>query len=248
MVTTPKVRLPLAYKVCVVIAKSFAVPMAKREWRGAEHLNQPSGIIVCPNHISQIDPFVVAHFLYDNGRPPFFLAKEAVFRIPVLGRLLTAAQQIPVYRNTGRARDAYDAGLAALRQGKTVPCYPEGTITKDPDLWPMTPKTGAARMALATKLPVIPVAQWGANELMPPYSGSFKPLPRKTVRVLAGPPVDLTDLYDRPMTTEVLREASERIVTEVTRLLEELRGQTAPAGRFDARTGERPLPRPGFDA
>ena len=60
-------------------------------------------------------------------------------------------------------------------------------------MWPMTGKTGAARVALLTKAPVIPVAQWGANVAMPPYakrsSGLF---PRKTLRVMAGPPVDLS--------------------------------------------------------
>ena len=55
--------------------------------------------------------------------------------------------------------------------------YPEGTLTRDPDLWPMTGKSGAARIALATGCPVIPVGQWGAQEILPPYAKKPRPLP-----------------------------------------------------------------------
>ena len=65
--------------------------------------------------------------------------------------------------------------------------YPEGTITKDPDLWPMIGKTGAARVALETGCPVIPIAQWGPQEILAPYSKRLRLLPPKTVHVLAGP-------------------------------------------------------------
>ena len=75
--------------------------------------------------------------------------------------------------------------------------YPEGTITRDPDLWPMTGKSGAARIALATGCPVIPVGQWGAHQLLAPYSKKPDLFPRKKIIVLAGDPVDLSDLLDR---------------------------------------------------
>lgn len=231
----PRVRLPLAYRVCVAIAKAGVVPLTRHEWRGLEHLEQPSGVIVCGNHISQVDVFCIAHALYDNGRPPFFLAKDSLFRIPFFGKLIGWADQIPVYRNTGRAVEAYRAAVAAVNSGKTVPVYPEGTITKDPDLWPMTGKTGAARIALETRAPVIPFAQWGPQEIMPPYSGQFRPFPLKTLQVVFGPPVDLSDLYDQPRTGEVVREATDRIMARITDLLEELRGEQAPAERFDLR-------------
>lgn len=231
----PRIRLPWAYRACVVIAKTAVVPLTRRVWRGTEHLDRPGGVVVCANHLSHVDFLVLAHFLYDNGRPPFFLAKESVFRTPVLGRLAALAGQIPVYRNTGRAVEAYRTAVGAIRAGKTVPIYPEGTITRDPQLWPMTGKTGAARIALETGCPVIPVAQWGPQEIMAPYSGRLRPFPRKTVTVLAGPPVDLTDLQGRPVTGEVVREATDRIVADIVRLLEELRGEPAPVERYDLR-------------
>jgi 1-acyl-sn-glycerol-3-phosphate acyltransferase len=100
----------------------------------------------------------------------------------------------------------------------------------------MTGKTGAARVALQTKCPVIPVAQWGANELLPPYAKKPRLFPRKTSRVLAGPPVDLSRFYDREMTPELLKEATETIMAAVTRLLEEIRGEKAPETPYDPRT------------
>jgi 1-acyl-sn-glycerol-3-phosphate acyltransferase len=99
----------------------------------------------------------------------------------------------------------------------------------------MTGKTGAARVALQTRCPVVPIAQWGANELLPPYSKKAYILPRKTHHVLAGPPVDLSRFYGKEMTAEVLREATEVIMAAVTRLLEEIRGEKAPATPYDPR-------------
>jgi 1-acyl-sn-glycerol-3-phosphate acyltransferase len=99
----------------------------------------------------------------------------------------------------------------------------------------MTAKTGAARVALQTRCPVIPVAQWGANELLPPYSTRPHILPRKTHHVLAGPPVDLTRFYGKEMTADVLREATEVIMAAITRLLEEIRGEKAPEAPYDPR-------------
>jgi 1-acyl-sn-glycerol-3-phosphate acyltransferase len=219
----------------VWILKPLLMVLTKRDWRGAEHFPASGGFVVTPNHISHFDPLAFAHFMYDSGRPAFFLGKDSVFRVPVVGAILRGAQQIPVYRNTGRAVDAYRAAVAAVEQGKCVGVYPEATLTRDPGLWPMVGKTGAARIALATRCPVVPVAQWGPQEMLAPYSKRPHLLPRKTMHMLAGPPVDLSDLYDRPQTAEVLREATGRIMAAITTQLEQLRGEPAPATRFDAR-------------
>jgi 1-acyl-sn-glycerol-3-phosphate acyltransferase len=209
--------------------------LTRRDWRGAEHLPASGGFVVTPNHLSHVDPLTFAHFMLDNGRPAYFLGKESVFRVPVVGAIVRGAQQIPVYRNTGRAVDAYRAAVAAVQEGKCVGVYPEATLTRDPGLWPMVGKTGAARIALTTRCPVVPVAQWGPQELLAPYSKKVRLFPRRTMHVLAGPPVDLSDLYDRPQNAEVLREATARIMAAITAQLEQLRGEKAPATRFDAR-------------
>ena len=105
-----------------------------------------------------------------------------------------AAGQIPVERLSRSAVGAFDAAVAAVRDGECVVVYPEGTLTRDPDLWPMTGKSGAARIALETGCPVIPVGQWGAQEMLPPYAKKPDLFPRKRIAMKAGDPVDLTDL------------------------------------------------------
>jgi 1-acyl-sn-glycerol-3-phosphate acyltransferase len=143
--------------------------------------------------------------------------------------------QIPVYRESTDALSAFRAAIDAVERGECVAFYPEGTLTRDPDGWPMTGKTGAARVALQTKCPVIPVAQWGANELLPPYAKKPNLLPRKTHHVLAGPPVDLSRFYDREMSPDLLKEATEVIMAAVTAQLEQIRGEKAPETPYDPR-------------
>ena len=103
--------------------------------------------------------------------------------------------------------------VAAVRHGECVVVYPEGTLTRDPAQWPMTGKTGAARIALETGCPVIPVGQWGPQQLLPPYSMRPHLLPRKHVTMRAGDPVDLSDLVALPRTPEVVQQATDGAAT-----------------------------------
>jgi 1-acyl-sn-glycerol-3-phosphate acyltransferase len=232
----PERALPRSYRGIATFLRWLLVVLTRRDWVGAEHFPSTGGFVVCPNHISHVDPFAFAHFLYDNGHPPFFLAKSEVFQIPILGRLLTWAQQIPVQRGTNQAAKAFSAAVAAVQDGKCVPIFPEGTLTRDPQMWPMTARTGAARVALTTRCPVIPVAQWGPQDIQRPYAKMLHLFPLKTMRMLAGPPVDLSDLYDRPQDGATLTEATARILDAITAQLERIRGEKAPAIRFDSRT------------
>jgi 1-acyl-sn-glycerol-3-phosphate acyltransferase len=125
--------------------------------------------------------------------------------------------------------------VAAVRSGELVVVYPEGTITRDPDLWPMVGKSGAARIALETRAPVIPIGQWGAQEVLAPYARKPDLFPRKKIEMKVGDPVDLSDLYDQERTPEVVRQATERIIATLTGLVEDVRGEKAPAERFDPR-------------
>ena len=227
---------PLAYRFVVAVVRPLLMVFTKRRWSGAEHLPREGGFVAVTNHYSHVDPFVFGHFLVDHGYSPRYLGKIEVFRIPVVGQVLRGADQIPVHRETGRASDAYRSAVTAIEAGKTVAIYPEGTLTRDPGLWPMRGKTGAARVALATRCPVIPVATWGAHDLLAPYSKRLRLLPRKAVTVRAGEPVDLHDLYDKPLTADVLADATARIMAALTRELEVIRGEKAPATRFDPRS------------
>ncbi|WP_308249776.1 lysophospholipid acyltransferase family protein [Sphaerisporangium fuscum] len=205
----------------------------KRDWRGGRNVPRKGGMIIAANHLSWTDPLLFAHFAYNNGRWPVYLAKSGVFDIPVIGTIVRKCRQIPVHRgSTDAARSLKDAEKA-LREGACVIFYPEGTITRDPDMWPMAGKTGVARLALATGVPVIPVAHWGAQELLP--YGEKKPrlFPRKTFKVLAGPPVDLSKYEGQPLRGQVLKNATSDIMAAITGQLAELRGEKAPDEPFD---------------
>jgi 1-acyl-sn-glycerol-3-phosphate acyltransferase len=120
-----------------------------------------------------------------------------------------------------------------LAEGAAVIFYPEGTATRDPDLWPMVAKTGVARVALSTGAPVIPVAHWGTYDILPYGSKKLKLFPRKTVRTVAGPPVDLSQWAGQHTSARALRAATAAIMADITKLVAELRQETPPAVPFD---------------
>lgn len=224
-----------AFNVGVPIVKSAFFSTTSRTWIDGEKIPPTGGCIVVFNHISHVDPLLAAHFVYDHGRLPRYLAKSGLFKNKALGGFLLAAGQIPVERLSRTAVGAYDAAVAAVRAGECVVVYPEGTLTRDPDLWPMTGKSGAARIALETGCPVIPVGQWGAQELLPAYARKPDLFPRKRIVMKAGDPVDLSDLVAEPRTPEVINQATDRIMAALTSLVAELRGEKAPTERFDVR-------------
>ncbi len=221
-----------AYRNVALVVRPVLFATTRREWRGVENLPTDRGYIVAANHVTQADPLTLAHFLWDNGVVPRILAKASLFTAPVIGAALRGTGQIPVQRNSSAAGQSLDAGAQAVRDGECVVVFPEGTLTREPDMWPMQGKTGVARLALTTRAPVVPVAQWGAHHLLARYGKVPHLLPRARVQVVAGPPVRLDDLYDRPQDTATLREATERVMAAITSLLEGLRGEQAPAARY----------------
>lgn len=231
----PRRDLGRSYRLVVAVMRPLLMLLTRRDWRGAENLPTAGGFVVCANHISHADPMTLGHFLLDNGHPPFFLAKSSLFTIPVLGRVIRGAGQIPVFRDSADAAAALAGAAAALREGKCIAMYPEGTLTRDPGQWPMMAKSGAARLALETGCPLVPVAQWGPQRLMSANSARLKLLPRTLIQVVAGAPLDLDDLRGRPVDALVLAEASERIMAAITELLRPLRSGEPPGQRFDPR-------------
>lgn len=212
-------------------------PWVRRDWRNQEKLPRTGGVIIAANHISNVDPLALGQFLAYSGRWPRFLAKASLFRGRVLGGLLKRAGQIPVERASRESRNALQAARDALLAGRAVVVYPEGTITRDPQLWPMRGKTGVVRLALETGCPVIPVGQWGAQDIMyGPRIELPKLLPRKTFQLIVGDPVPLDDQGDGTPTAEQLQAAADRVMTAITELVAELRGEPAPEGRYDPRS------------
>ncbi|GAA2331449.1 1-acyl-sn-glycerol-3-phosphate acyltransferase [Streptomyces caniferus] len=230
-------RIGFWYRLAAVICKPPLLVLFRRDWQGMEHIPADGGFITAVNHNSYLDPLSYAHYQYNTGRVPRFLAKAGLFKSGFVGLMMRGTGQIPVYRETTDAANAFRAAVSAIDKGECVAFYPEGTLTRDPELWPMQGKTGAARVALLTKAPVIPVAQWGANDAMPPYATEKKLrlFPRKTLRVKAGPPVDLSAYYGQEPTAEVLRVVTDVIMAAVTEQLAGLRGEPAPAEPYDWR-------------
>ncbi|WP_026555280.1 lysophospholipid acyltransferase family protein [Arthrobacter sp. 35W] len=204
-----------------------------KTWEGLEKLPAGKGFIVCPNHCTEIDPIVVGHMLYNQKRMPHFLAKDGLFRTPIVGAALRGAKQIPVERAGAGAGRSLEVAREVIDDGGAVVVYPEGTLTRDPELWPMKGRTGAARLALATGAPVIPVAHWGAQEVFPRYAKSVKIFPRKKVRVLVGDPVDLDRFAGRSPDKATLDEMTAAIMADITKLLAQLRGEEPPATLWD---------------
>jgi len=231
------------FTIAVVPPLSRAI--ASRDWRGTELVPRTGGLVVAANHISEADPLALCYYLWACGHYPVFLAKSALFSHGFVGRVVRGTGQIPVDRDGGAAA-ALKPAEDALKAGQCVVVYPEGTCTRDPDLWPMTGQTGAARLALAAGTPVLPLASWGAHELLPYRKGEkgglagtlkpgFHPLPRKTMKVIAGEPVDLSSYQGQSLTAATLRAATADIMRAIAVLVGELRGEPAPVELYDHR-------------
>lgn len=224
-----------ALRIIVFFIRPILVVVTKQDWKGMENLPD-GGFVLAPNHVSHLDPFLISHFMVDNGIAPRFLAKDTLMDLKVAGRILKAAEQIPVYRGTEGAAESLRAAVAAVDDGGVVTIYPEGTITRDPDGWPMSGRTGAVRVALASGKPLVPVMQWGPQEIMWPYKKQLRLLPRKTIHVRVGKPLDLSRFEGQPLTEQLLHEATDMLMDELTALMAEVRGEHPVGQRIDVHT------------
>jgi 1-acyl-sn-glycerol-3-phosphate acyltransferase len=222
-------RLGFWRRFAVILVVPVMWVWTRRTWTGLENIPRTGGVIIVPNHVSHFDPLVVAHYIYGAGRWPRFLGKASLWRVPVLGFLLRNTQQIPVERGSVEAVKSLDALIDAIHEGGAVVIYPEGTTTREPDLWPMRGKTGAARLALATGAPVVPVANWGAQTVFDPRTNRLKPHPRTPVTVTAGRPVDLSRWAVSVPTRAVLEQMTDAIMLDVRDLIGAVREATPPA-------------------
>jgi 1-acyl-sn-glycerol-3-phosphate acyltransferase len=220
----------------VWFAATFLYPLcaglARRENRDTERIPRQGGALLVMNHVSHIDPMFDAVFVHKLRRVPHFLAKESLFRPFLVRQVMYGSGQIPVYRGSTDAKDSLRDANAALAEGKIVVIYPEGTITKQPEGWPMYARTGVARLALDNDVPVLPVARWGTRDILDGYHKKFRPFPRHDVTTVVGEPVDLSAYRAVPATTQVLREVTDLLMAEVVALVAQVRGSTPPAETF----------------
>ncbi|HWG01368.1 MAG TPA: lysophospholipid acyltransferase family protein [Trebonia sp.] len=219
--------------ISVIVLRPLLQTLIRNKWQGRENIPRKGGIIIAPNHMSYVDWGTDALFLQASGRYPTFLIKDSAFKVKGIGPFLLKAGQLPVHRGRADAALVLKEAEQRLAEGAAVVIYPEATATRDPGLWPMVAKTGAARLALATGAPVIPVAHWGTYDILPYGSKKAKLFPRKTVRTVAGPPVDLSQWAGQHTSARALRAATTAIMADITRLVAELRQETPPAVPFD---------------
>ncbi|MCZ2829494.1 lysophospholipid acyltransferase family protein [Modestobacter sp. VKM Ac-2986] len=237
--------VPFALALCVAVVYPVASLVFSLRYRHAERIPPTGGVLLVANHVSVLDPLASARLVWDAGRVPHFLAKDALFT-GLAGTILRGAGQIPVSRGTSAARSSVHAAKAALDAGDVVVIYPEGSVTRDPDWWPMQARSGVARLALTTDVTVLPVAQWGPQRVHDYHAKRLHLRLRAPAEYLVGEPVDLSAQRaavraGEPLSGELLREVTDLLMTRVRDQLGELRGEQPPT-TFHPRPAGRDLP------
>ena len=220
-------------RLLAFILRPWVRLLYKVEVTGMENLPRTGGYVLAANHVTTVDALAVAYMMYFRlHRAPHFLAKEGLFKTPIVGPVLLAVGQIPVFRGQRTNTDPMEAAYKVLRAGHVIGIFPEGTLTRDPDLWPMRGRTGAIRLAIETGVPIVPVGQWGTEEVMETYSSKLRPKPWHKVRMIIGEPIEVAKFVGKKSSTEDLVGVTDEVMAEITKLVEKLRGEKAPAKRF----------------
>ena len=217
-------------------------PWLKFTVTGEENLPTEGGFLLVSNHLSNVDPLCLCWYFMKRNTAVRFLAKKSMFSVPVFGWIIKGMGLIPVNRDSNPS-----AVLAPTREtleaGEVVGIYPEGTLTRDPDQWPMEFKSGAARLALDTGVTVIPLSQWGPQDIMAPYNAKGMDMrPGRRISYHFGAPVDLSDLIG-PAGSEdhdAVNAATARILQAVREGVGQLRGLPVPDTVWDPATQAGP--------
>lgn len=216
------------YRFGYEVLRPVVNSLAKTHWDGLENLPSEGPFILAPNHMSNFDPISMGYFMADMGYEVRFLAKDSLFGVPVVGPFFRWWGMIPVVRGSSHATDSLKYARKALEEGDVVGIYFEGTLTRDPAFWPMKGKTGLARLALDTRVPVIPVVQWGAQDVMDRYSGLSLRRKRPGLFIKVLPEIDYSDLEGDSTNHEAVRELTARLQDTLGEASELLRGQKRP--------------------
>jgi len=194
-------------------------------WRmeGLENIPSEGHALVACNHISYFDPLAHGYFMVKAHRRPRFLAKSELYGNWLLRHVLEGARQIPVQRGSG-AKGPVEMAEKALHDGEVVMIYPEATLTKNPDHTPMEGKTGIARIALGAEVPVVPLAVWGSQNVDMKHGfklGRFG----TPIWLKAGTPLDFSAYEGGKDDPEGLRQVTDQVMAELSRLVGDLRSR-----------------------
>ena len=230
------------YSFAKGVLTPIMTPWVKFSVTGEENLPTEGGFLLVSNHLSNVDPLCLCWYFMKRNTAVRFLAKKSMFSVPVFGWIIKGMGLIPVNRDSNPS-----AVLAptreALTAGEVVGIYPEGTLTRDPDQWPMEFKSGAARLALDTGVTVIPLSQWGPQDIMAPYNAKGMDMrPGRRISYHFGAPVDLSDLIGPAGSEdhEAVNAATARILQAVREGVGQLRGLPVPDTVWDPATQAGP--------
>lgn len=184
------------YSNVITVLRTFTKPLTEVQITGLKNIPVTGGAILTPNHLSNLDPILLGVQIAPR-REVKALAKDSLFRAPVIGSFIRKMGHIPVKRNSASAADALKAAVIAVKNGEVIAIYPEGTIPlSDQQLGEL--KSGAVRLALETGAPLIPIAQWGPQHVLPPrvknnWKSLVKALRRKVPHhIIVGEPYTVT--------------------------------------------------------
>ncbi|HEY7876496.1 MAG TPA: lysophospholipid acyltransferase family protein [Actinomycetota bacterium] len=207
------------YLLAKGILKPWLATWFKWSIEGIENVPGDGGAILAFNHIAYLDPLAAAYVVDRAHRVPRFLAKSELFEDKKIGWVLRGAKQIQVRRGSKDAPMALERAFDALAKGEIIVIFPEGTITTDPDLKPMRAKTGTARLALGSGVPVIPCALWGTANIWP-KDHAKRWRPRQDILCRVGEPLQVSGDPDSPAAWEA---AGEQVMDRIAVLLASLR-------------------------
>jgi 1-acyl-sn-glycerol-3-phosphate acyltransferase len=215
---------PVYASVIGLIRTGFRACRWDVDIRGEEHLPKYGPAVIASNHVSYLDFIFIGYGARERGRLVRFLAKQEIFDKPGAGWLMRRMKHIPVDRY-GRATEAFEGAVAALKQGELIGMFPESTISRS--FVPMTAKTGAVRMAMAANVPLIPSAVWGGQRIL--TKGHPRNLQRR---------IPITVIFGAPLPYELDEESGEitkRLMARVTELLDTIQADypDKPAGDAD---------------
>lgn len=228
-------------RICQSVLYPLTRLVGKRDYRGMERLNRRGGMLVVGNHISHLDPVYDTVMIHKAGRVPHVLAKASLWKIPVVGTALRGTGQIPVERGAGAGQASVETATSTLDEGGLVLIYPEGTVTKEPDFWPMRPRPGVAVLAMASDAAVVPIVHWGTQRVYNSYAAKKKLtlFPRQHVIVAVGPDIDVSAYRGRQGDPRAIRDVSLLIMNTIADMLADLRGEQRPAELYDPKKAER---------
>lgn len=202
---------------------------------GIEHVPETGPFITAATHVTMFDVFVPMISMFHQGRRPRYMAKAEMASWPLIGKWFQLVGMQPVQRRSGKAKAIEETSVEILTSGRPLTVWPEGTVTRDPQKWPMSMKNGVGMIALEAsrrlgyQIPLYCAVTWGAASI-----NHWWPWPRKNVVMCYDEALDYADLladcdsWGEEVPEDPANELTRRIRVRMTEVMAEIRGEQAP--------------------